>query len=712
MCHKVVIDLKNPNTLIAMAQVSQNGNNPYFTFCEYIKYCIFANPNNTITLSEIKDSVGNEFGIYMPNNIVLTCLQIIQNENLVKIKNHVIERIGSYDIETFDQKRENYRKIENELISLLINYVKKYDKNWYYEYAREQLIKVLDRKGLAFDIFIHGELIESNGSISHDTKTVSIDEILLDDEDAEMEETDDQPLYTDGFFVGKFIQEIISSDTIYREYLLKICEGLMLCVGSYQLPSAEAKIVIPQIKNTVFYFDTRLLLRYIGCAGDAAVTASRELVALIQNSGGIVAYYPQTFEEIERAFDEAIRNLTNGYPPRDDEMRLFAAKSNYNSAILSSKKASFKQELSSDNINLKPRESFTDIENIRFGFERKDLQQYMEGKLKWEQKTIENDSWSIWETHMRRRGLYSSYFGESDRLPVFVTSNAKLISIALNYRDERKNTNSINSWKSNRLPVITDMRLTCRLWSPASDSERLTLLYLTSNAVAAQRPTMRYIRTVRSLALEFEKNCPEYSGISLPSYFDDNVTEAILRHTQGKDENLNIGSFASSIEEISELKAKEQEEKTNQAILEKENVQTMFDAQTQTIINDAVERNSKKLGMCGLILNTVIKWPYLTTLVFLVITLTVSYFSQNYNWLWAIVVPAFVKFVELICSSLWIEKMLLQFFLPKSEKILEKRIEKKLIKAEMPYKETIIAQLKNTNALFIQCKKIVDEKKI
>ena len=37
----VVINMKNPNALIAMAQVAQNANNPYAAFCEYIKYCIF-----------------------------------------------------------------------------------------------------------------------------------------------------------------------------------------------------------------------------------------------------------------------------------------------------------------------------------------------------------------------------------------------------------------------------------------------------------------------------------------------------------------------------------------------------------------------------------------------------------------------------------------------------------------------------------------------
>ena len=63
---KVVIDMKNPNALIAMAQVAQNANNPFDAFCEYIKYCIFVNPSETMVLPEIRDAIGKEFGIYIP----------------------------------------------------------------------------------------------------------------------------------------------------------------------------------------------------------------------------------------------------------------------------------------------------------------------------------------------------------------------------------------------------------------------------------------------------------------------------------------------------------------------------------------------------------------------------------------------------------------------------------------------------------------------
>ena len=54
MLYTVVINMKNPNALIAMAQVAQNAKNPYEAFCEYIKYCIFSNVSDTMELSEVR----------------------------------------------------------------------------------------------------------------------------------------------------------------------------------------------------------------------------------------------------------------------------------------------------------------------------------------------------------------------------------------------------------------------------------------------------------------------------------------------------------------------------------------------------------------------------------------------------------------------------------------------------------------------------------
>ena len=701
----VVINMRNPNALIAMAQVAQNANNPYEAFCEYIKYCVFSNVSSIMTLSEIRTAVGKEFGLYIPHNVLMKCLSYIQDEGVITFDTHQIKRIGSFDTEAFDRDRETYRATESAIIQALMQYASKYSREWTIEHTRELLIKALDRNGLAYDIFLH-EGSSTNGAHQPTINECEMAEMLPDDEEIEPDDITTQPLFTDEYFVGKFIEETLAGDTVQKDYLMKICEGLMLCVGTYQLPSTDTNGRAPQINGTKFFFDTKLLLRFLGCASEAAVSAAAELVALIQNAGGRIYYYPQTLQEMERAFENAAKSLSYGYPPADDEMRLSAIRIQNNPAIITAKKASLTSELANANIHLAPHETFTDNERIRFGFDQGDLQQYMRSNLPWDPQVIDNDALAIWETHMRRQGNYSEYCGTGAQLPVFVTTNSRLIGIALKFREDRSGTTALYGWKQNRLPVITDIRLTCRLWSPADHSERMSLLYLTANAVAAKRPTKRYLSSIREFAIQLGKQAPEYSEICLPAYFDDVVTDTILKHTMGEEEKLDINSFATSIAELSEWKAKEQEEITNQAIAERDGVSDELKNQTQSIIDGAVESGRKLLGWRRPALWLIVKWPVTVTVIFSAITAGISLIIGNWHPMWAIALPTVLKIIETCSASNFVGKPSAKWLLPKIDESISKRISKELRKAERPHEDTIIRQIKEQTELWVECKKI------
>ena len=286
---------------------------------------------------------------------------------------------------------------------------------------------------------------------------------------------------------------------------------------------------------------------------------------------------------------------------------------------------------------------------MQFGFSQSDLQQYMQNNLSWDEKTIENDVLSIWETHMKRAGNYSEYCGTRAKLPVFVTTNSQLVSIVMNYRENRTMTREISGWRVNRLPVITDIRLTCRLWSPATQSERMSLLYLTANAVAAQRPTRRYLDTICKLAIELEKNTPEYSQIPLPAFFDDNVTNVILEHTRGVDDNLDIGTFAASIAELAEWKAKEQEDITLKVSNDLRKSSEKFIDQTQSIIDGAVDANKKCLSRRHIIkLEILLHWGIVSAGVFAAVGVLMSFLFGDWRY---ILVAVVLEVTQQIISS-------------------------------------------------------------
>lgn len=688
--------------------VSQNENDPFSVFCSYLEYCLYSNNSHSMILTDLRERVLNEFGINLPYNILMSCLNKLQKQKSITINKHSIRTIGTFDIEEFDRKRSEYRQIEKAIVNELISFAANYGRNWSEETARERLIEVLDNNGLAYDIFMHKD---SKGNANKSSQySDEIIELLPDEEidDDTAEATDDvpdaEPLYADSFFVGKYIEKTLSSETQERFYLEKICEGLMICVGAYQLPNGGIDQVMPQIEGTSFFFDTKVLLRFLGCAGDSAVDAVKELVELIHHGGGRIYYYPQTLEEINNAFDKAIRSIESGFPPRNNEMRIFASKHGFNAAVLRIKKASIIQELERANIYKTSRLGFDENDRVSFGFSREDFFDFMKRKLSWDRRAIENDTWSIWETHMRRRGNYEDYCGTARRLQVFVTTNSRLIGVSLAYREENPQISSIYGWKQHRLPVITDIRLTCRLWSPANQGAKISRLYLTANCIAAQRPTRRYINTIRELATQLEESVPEYSSIPLPSYFDDNVTDAILNRTKGDESRLDIGNFASSLQELTEWKARDQESLTHQARAERDQYHGKYSEQTKAIIDSAVEAYKDKMGVARLLLTLISWWVFIAPVLFAGISAVISLLANSWTVALGTSVLVSVFIISEIIVKRFINKKLLMSVLPSIEEQIKKHIENHLRISELPYKNQIVTNAIGQNEKLRKCK--------
>ena len=138
------------------------------------------------------------------------------------------------------------------------------------------MVKVLDGDGLAFDVFFRKK-DDSSTAVDNEESIVE-NEIIDIDASTYETESESSALFSDSFYVAKFVSELLKQNSHLTDYLKRICEGLMITAGVYQLPKNGAEASLPQIKGTVFYFDTRLLLRYIGCANDAAINATKELV--------------------------------------------------------------------------------------------------------------------------------------------------------------------------------------------------------------------------------------------------------------------------------------------------------------------------------------------------------------------------------------------------------------------------------------------------
>nr|MBQ4457053.1 hypothetical protein [Clostridia bacterium] len=623
------------------------------------------------------------------------------DEQFVSLEeNHVIRRVGSFDVPAFEQARASFRDTETALITELIDYVKKYGKDWSEEYAREQLVSILSRDSLAYDVFF-----QDYSSVQNKTS----DSKALDDEYAEDSDGDEdsQPMFPDITYAGKFITDTISTDSPTRDYLVKICEGLMVCVGTYQLPSNGNGPTIPFIKGTSFFFDTRLLLRYLGCSGDAATESAQELVSLIQNNGGAIYYYPHTFQEMYDALDYAKRQLDRGDLPYDSEMFLYSKIVKHNPMVFAAKRDNLKQELAKAHIYRRDLQDYSEKDKLRFGFSLDDLKSFMEENTSWDRIAVSNDACSIWETHMSRAGNYQFYFGTADRLNVFVTTNSRLISLALGYKDARQANPALANWKPNRLPVITDGRLTCRLWTPATENEKLPIMRLAANAVAAQQPTRRYYEKVKALALQLKEQVPEYSQIALSEFFDDELSDAILRKTEGNEAAFDLGTLASSVSELVELKTRDQEQQVDAVKAERDFFSGELDRHKQSVVDGAVDQWKNKMGLCGFWLEAILNWSFFAAPIIAVLTTIIGSLINNKNIWWISGAIIILTLAERFSSTRFIARRLLTKALPISKEKYRKKILKNLRPIEHRYEEEILERIFDETALLQKCAIIV-----
>ena len=612
---RMVIDMQNPNALISMAYVSQNSDNPYYCFCEYIKYSIYSSNDDGFTLKEVTDMIKANFGIYLPFNVTKTCLSIICNEKFIVQEYHKVYKSKTYDTNSFESVRLEFLKTEEELLSDLKSFALKYNRVWTSDYTRDLLIKILNYNGMAFEIFMDG---------SSDTM-----QILSQEEKSEKSEE----LFSDEYIVGVFIEKTLSSESTIKEYLVKICEGLMICIGTYQLPVKDSRPVLPIIKNTAFIFDTRLIMRLLGCADKTAIEAINELVDLIRQGEGKMYYYPHTLEEVIGGFDDAITALETNEVVRDREMRMFLSTIHYNPSVLKAKKANVENELAELGVYLKPLNDYSEKDRLKYGFDLQSITDYMYSNLTWEKRTIQNDARSIWETHMMREGKYNDYCGGNSHSAVFVTSNYRLIEMALKYKADNQHIKTIEQWKRNRLPVITDSKLTCRLWIPSDHAKDISILILAKNAIAAQKPSRCFIESMKRTVKQLSENVPEYAKISLPSYFEDNITHAVFETTKGEFNEFNMETLANSIDEIVALKSIEDEEEKKKLTEERDAFKRDYTEKEQKIIDGAVSFFVDKFKLKKLELRIIKNLDFILSFLFSIISLILALVFQN-STLW------------------------------------------------------------------------------
>lgn len=521
--------MSNMNSLISLAYLKAN-DNPLHVFCQYIRYLLLKSPSHQLRADELKNGLQNEFGLKMPQQVINNCIRILKkNGEVTQLPKGAGYAIGNteFDIDKFEATRRRLHVQEEEVLKSLIGFVnERYKKQWSLDDAKQYLSDFLDKEGYGSQIFLQKEMTVEATRVSS------------------------------SLYIGRYINHIQKNEpgSLVNEYLKEIVNGMMIFQGLHQTDDYQ-KHQKQKFKGTVFYFDTKLVLRALGFSWGAQVESVREMVKLLREKyDAKIGVFQQTVREVRNALISAGDSYKHHRMIQDLELRLYA-ELNPGEASLLSEYAQNLESLLSRHLGIGETtyidRGSTDAQ--KYNIEVAQIVDYIEKKHGWRRGAIEFDAEVINQINILRKGNYSVPYGGKLSLPVFVTSNAKLSYAFRDYIIETESENGKSDWNSHALPVISDNMLLYRIWLPyANEYSNLPALTLSRFAYAAQSEGAAFFEKFRETASSME----EFRDIDLI-----NTTEAVRRKiediliasTDGDLDRVDDTIVANSLEEYNRL---------------------------------------------------------------------------------------------------------------------------------------------------------------
>lgn len=557
--------MSNMNSLISLAYLKAN-DNPLHVFCQYIRYLLLKSPSHQLRADELKNGLQNEFGLKMPQQVINNCIRILKkNGEVTQLPKGAGYAIGNteFDIDKFEATRRRLHVQEEEVLKSLIGFVnERYKKQWSLDDAKQYLSDFLDKEGYGSQIFLQKEVTVEATRVSS------------------------------SLYIGRYINHIQKNEpgSLVNEYLKEIVNGMMIFQGLHQTDDYQ-KHQKQKFKGTVFYFDTKLVLRALGFSWGAQVESVREMVKLLREKyDAKIGVFQQTVREVRNALISAGDSYKHHRMIQDLELRLYA-ELNPGEASLLSEYAQNLESLLSRHLGIGETtyidRGSTDAQ--KYNIEVAQIVDYIEKKHGWRRGAIEFDAEVINQINILRKGNYSVPYGGKLSLPVFVTSNAKLSYAFRDYIMETESENGKSDWNSHALPVISDNMLLYRIWLPyANEYSNLPALTLSRFAYAAQSEGAAFFEKFRTIASSMEK-LQDIDLLSTTEATRNKIEDILIASTDGDLDRIDDIVVANSLEEYNRL---------DKLALTNENETLKREKQSlnENIQNMIVSQHSNKIG--------------------------------------------------------------------------------------------------------------------
>lgn len=519
--------MKNQNSLISLSYIKIN-DNPLRVFCHYILYLLLKEPSQKLRADILKDRLSDTFGLSMPQQLINNCIRILEKSGEVI---HLPQGAGykisetDFNIEQFENTTQRLHEHEDSLLQALISFVKdQYKRDWTKDEARNYLSSFLGKEGYGAQLFLQRELKIEGTQISPSV------------------------------YIGRYINSIQQKpDCLEQKYLEEIVNGMMILQGISQTGDYQQN-KNQKFKGTVFYLDTKLVLRALGFSWKAQVESTREMVRLLRDKyEARIGIFPQTMSEVENALASAGRAIQeNRSISWDEELKLYSELYPEESSMMCDFSSNLSELLYRElGISEPTQFDWNKPESRKYNIDVTKIADYIEDKCGWRRGAINNDVEVINQINILRKADYTQQYGGKNKLPVFVTSNSKL---AYTFRDYiTEGGGNKKGWSSHALPVISDNMLLYRIWLPfAAEYTNLPALTLSRFAHAAQSEGIVFFEKFRETASSLEK-IKNVDLINTTEATRRKIEDLLIRESDGDPERITDEIVATSFDEFLRL---------------------------------------------------------------------------------------------------------------------------------------------------------------
>lgn len=519
--------MKNQNSLISLSYIKIN-DNPLRVFCHYILYLLLKEPSQKLRADILKDRLSDTFGLSMPQQLINNCIRILEkNGEVIHLPQGAGYEISEtdFDIDQFENTIQRLHEHEDSLLQALISFVKgQYKKDWTKDEARNYLSSFLGKEGYGAQLFLQRELKIEGTQISPSV------------------------------YIGRYINSIQQEpDCLEQKYLEEIVNGMMILQGISQTGDYQQN-KNQKFKGTVFYLDTKLVLRALGFSWKAQVESTREMVRLLRDKyEARIGIFPQTMSEVENALASAGRAIKENRPISwDEELKLYSELYPEESSMMFDFSFNLSELLYRElGISEPTQFDWNKPESRKYNIDVTKIADYIEDKCGWRRGAINNDVEVINQINILRKADYTQQYGGKNKLPVFVTSNSKL---AYTFRDYiTEGGGNKKGWSSHALPVISDNMLLYRIWLPfAAEYSNLPALTLSRFAHAAQSEGVVFFEKFRETASSLEK-IKNVDLINTTEATRRKIEDVLIRESDGDPERITDEIVATSFDEFLRL---------------------------------------------------------------------------------------------------------------------------------------------------------------